>query len=152
MKTDFNLKLYEPESNHDQKRQILKATNYIEEYFESLDINLKVVQIYNNPEGLEFRCKIPVGVTIEHFQKHEKPLGEILSAPRKKVDIQAPMPGLDLVGITLPWVFPFADIPNIETPIPISETFADHWRTKLSVKMFRLAEKISGSILCQSIG
>ncbi len=105
-------------SNREQNGNIRQYAVIIEEYFKAHDSIVQVVEVNREPFGIQYCLRIALGTSIESIAKHQKVLAETLGFPNKKVDIEAPIPGRDLVGITLPWVYPFLNIPESDTPEP----------------------------------
>ena len=137
-------------NNKEQKDRLREYASLIEKYFEAYSLISHVAEVNSDPLGIQFCLEIALGTPISGFEKYHKQLATVLASPKGKITMEAPIPGRYLIGITIPWIYPFADIPASETPDPDHE---DIGLLKSSSYNFRLYQQIIGekSIQEQSI-
>lgn len=131
-------------SNREQSGRIRAYAQIIEEYLLAYGIPAKVSEVNSEPNGIQFCIEIAVGTEIERVLKHQKALTRLLAAPHNRLTIEAPIPGRYFIGITIPWVCAYPDIPSSESPDPNSENI---WLLKKSAQNYRLYEKACGATL-----
>jgi len=136
-------------NNNELRKNIHLYAHTIKDFYEAHAIPCNVVEINFEPYGTQYCLEIAVGSSVDNFLKHQMGLVKVLAPPYNRLTIEAPIPGRNLVGITIPWVCPYPDIPD--------KSFADQpickpngiWLIKISAFFFRLSEKIGGPVLCQ---
>ena len=131
-------------SNREQNGRIRAYAQIIEEYFEAHGIPARVTEVNSEPHGIQFCIEVAVGTEIERILKLQKELTRILAAPHNRLAIEAPIPGRNLIGITIPRVCSYPDIPVLESPDPNSENI---WLLKKSAQYYRHYQKVCGPTL-----
>lgn len=134
--------------NREQSGRMRAYAQLIEDYLQAYDIRVKVTEVNSEPSGIQFCLEIALGCAIDDILKQQKELSTILAAPYNRLIIEAPIPGRSLVGITIPWVYPYPEIPPADAVIQRT----DSWLFKVSVYFFRLSEKVGGPVLCRISG
>lgn len=91
------MKQYDPIVRH--------HANVIEKTLESYGIRVRVAEIgYLPKESIEYRLEITQGTKITDIVKRKKELALALASSTGTIEIQAPIPGRSLIGITVPKV------------------------------------------------
>lgn len=136
-------------SNREQKQRYLQYVSTLEKYLDAYNIVAKVREV--NPEGygIQICIEIAVGTPIDSVLKHQNGIATILAAPYHRIKIEAPVPGRNLIGITIPWVYPYPDISSEQSPMYRTEGM---WLFNISKYFFQLSEKIGGSVVCRAKG
>lgn len=130
-------------NNREQQRNLREYADIIEKYLQEYGIQALVTEIDPNPPGIQFCLKVALGTKVSKILKHEKGLGMIVAAPHGRVSIEAPIPGRDLIGITIPNVHPYPEL--LEPPQPKREgRIPGQLYMEIAAYFFRLSEKMSG--------
>ena len=110
------LQIFEKYMNADPEflRQYKSNTNFhasiIEKTLDSYGLRVRVVEVHYFPNGsIEYCLEIVTGTKLEDIEKRGRELALALASSTGTVDIQAPIPGRALVGITVPMMLPPLD-------------------------------------------
>lgn len=137
-----------PKRNADQDWRLREYADLIEKFFYAYGIQLQVVEVNPEFEGIQYCMKVAIGTPLSSIMKHQKELVRVLAAPRGKLTIEAPIPGRDLVGITIPYVFPYLDLPEPPQPEQKGRRKGQMYM-EIAAYLFRLSEKVGGNVLCR---
>jgi DNA segregation ATPase FtsK/SpoIIIE-like protein len=74
----------------------------IETTLESFGITARVCDVTKSSTEIDFHLEVALGTNIKEIKKVDSSLAMALCSPTGKIQIQAPIPGLALVGIKLP--------------------------------------------------
>lgn len=78
-------------------------TRAIEQTLDSYGIAVRVVEVnLNKDKTVQFCLEIKSGTMLSDIEKYKREIALAIASPTGKVDIQAPIPGRALVGITVP--------------------------------------------------
>lgn len=148
MNPDLPKPLKRAESNDDQK-DLRQYVVYIEQFYSAYGVMLKVVEVNPEADEIQFACRIALGTYIDRILKYQDELAVMLGAPKFRVRIDAPIPGRDMIGIS---------IPRVERHDPWSEDKLDEEIRKglgkeshylsMSAEYMRKAERIAGPAVC----
>ncbi|MCX6733037.1 MAG: DNA translocase FtsK [Candidatus Roizmanbacteria bacterium] len=105
------LQIFEKYMNADPEflRQYKSNSNFhasiIEKTLDSYGLRVRVVEVNYFPNGsIEYCLEIVTGTKLEDIEKRRRELALALASSTGSVDIQAPIPGRALVGITVPMI------------------------------------------------
>lgn len=76
----------------------------IEQTLASFGITARVVEINNRPKDTEFGIEIALGTAVESVTRLNKDIAMALASPSGDVEIIAPLPGRQLIGIRTPYI------------------------------------------------
>lgn len=97
-------------TNDNEKKEgyrypIAEQATIIEKTLDSYGIRVRVAEINYLPnDAIQYCLEIVVGTKIEDIEKRKKELAQALSSSTGTIEIQAPIPGRALIGITVPKV------------------------------------------------
>lgn len=80
---------------------IKKNAQMIEKTLDSFGIRTRVVEVLDNKNDVQYSLEIVMGTKLDDVLALNHDLALALAAPGGKVEIQAPIPGRSLVGITV---------------------------------------------------
>jgi DNA segregation ATPase FtsK/SpoIIIE-like protein len=95
-------KLDDPRTSDASIIKVNTAT--IEQTLASFGITARVVEINYRPKDTEFCLEIALGTTLESITKLNKDIAMALASPSGDVEIEAPMPGRQLIAIRTPYI------------------------------------------------
>lgn len=81
---------------------IRKQASILESTFDAFGIRTKVAEVNNLGTKIEYRLKIAEGTKLSHFRTRQSDVALAMSSPTGKVKVEAPIPGTNMVGITVP--------------------------------------------------
>ncbi len=76
----------------------------IEQTLASFGITARVVEINYRPKDTEFCIEIALGTPVENVTRLNKDIAMALASPSGDVEILAPLPGRQLIGIRTPYI------------------------------------------------
>lgn len=82
---------------------VRKLAQIIEHTLASFGITVRVTDINILDSEVEFRLEVALGTNIKRIEKIDSTIAMALASPTGKVKIEAPIPGLALVGIKIPF-------------------------------------------------
>lgn len=138
-------------NNRELRGNMREYAMIIEKYLEAYGIQAMVVEVNPDPPGIQFCLKIAIGTKISTILKHEKGLATILAAPHGRVTIEAPILGRDLIGITIPNVHPYPELPDPPQPKRVGRRPGQLYM-EIAAYLFQLSERIGGNVLCRNGG
>jgi DNA segregation ATPase FtsK/SpoIIIE-like protein len=80
-----------------------KLAMLIEQTLASFGITARVADVNILESDVEFRLEVALGTNIKKIEKIDTTIAMAVASPTGKVKIEAPIPGLALVGIKIPY-------------------------------------------------
>lgn len=132
---------------------IRMQASILEATFEAFGMLSKVSEVNNHGQDIEYRLKIAEGTKLTHFKAREDDVALAMSSPTGKVTIVAPIPGTNMVGITVPIAKTMQtkkkksyQIITVTKTVKVSEYSMAELLRDTTTSLFRAISKYSGII------
>lgn len=147
MNPDLPKPLKQAKRNKDQ--DVRRYADYIERFYSAYGIQLEVVEVSPEADEVQYACRIALGTYIDSILKYQDELAVVLGAPNYRVRIDAPIPGRDLIGISIPRVERYDPMPEqkLEERIKKGEEKLQLY-LRLSAQNLKKAEDLAGPVIC----
>lgn len=86
----------------EEKPDVRKLAQLLEQTLESFGITSRVVEVNNLKDSIQFCLEVVLGTNIKKIEKIDSTIAMALASPTGKVQIEAPIPGRSLIGVTVP--------------------------------------------------
>jgi DNA segregation ATPase FtsK/SpoIIIE-like protein len=81
---------------------VRKWAEILENTYDSFGMRTKVAEVNNLGTEIEYRLRIAEGTKLTHFKAREDDIALAMASPTGHVKVVAPIPGTQLVGVTIP--------------------------------------------------
>lgn len=132
---------------------IREQASILESTFDAFGIRTKVAEVNNLGTKIEYRLKIAEGTKLSHFRTRQSDIALAMSSPTGKVEVEAPIPGTNMVGITVP--IPKAiqtkkkksyEVITITKEVKVSEYSMAELLRDTTFKLFKVISKYSDTL------
>lgn len=134
------------------KRDMLRDVYVIEATMEAFGLPVKIMEINPNPNEILFLAKPLKSMDATEIVSHDKDLAIALASPTGAIKIEAPVPGKDLIGISLPRVgrigFEVYNFRLANKPAKVNfiNKMIARWCLNMSERLFRKSESWYGPV------
>lgn len=125
----------------------------LENTYDSFGMRTKVVEVNNLGTELEYRLRVAEGTKLTHFKARADDVALAMASPTGHVKVVAPIPGTQLVGVTVPIPKPQQSkkkksyqIVTVTKTVKVSEYSMAELLRDTTTNLFRAISKYSGII------
>lgn len=132
---------------------VQKWAGILEGTYDSFGMRTKVAEVNNLGTELEYRLRVAEGTKLTHFKARADDVALAMASPTGHVKVVAPIPGTQLVGVTVPIPKPQQtkkkksyQIITVTKTVKVSEYSMAELLRDTTTSLFRAISKYSGII------